>query len=77
MRCDLEREITARQTVQLQLESKEQLVASLKAQLEARLAATDHSAMLASSLSRSAAHDLVSVISIHRSQYTLFTAHIA
>ena len=36
MRCELEREATSRQTLQLQLENKEQLLASLKMQMEAR-----------------------------------------
>jgi len=35
IRADLERELTARQTLQLQVESKEQVINSLKAQLEA------------------------------------------
>ena len=34
MRSDLEREMASRQTLQLQMESKEQLVNSLKSQLE-------------------------------------------
>ena len=35
VRADLERELTARQTLQLQVESKDHLVTSLKSQLEA------------------------------------------
>ena len=36
MRSDLERELASRQTLQLQIESKDQLVTSLKSQLEAK-----------------------------------------
>jgi len=36
LRSDLEREISTRQTLELQIESKEQTVSSLKAQLEAK-----------------------------------------
>ena len=36
LRVDLEREITARQTLELQVESKEQTINSLKSQLEAK-----------------------------------------
>jgi len=34
MRAELERETSARQTLQLQLDSKEQMIAGLRAQLE-------------------------------------------
>ena len=82
MRCDLEREITARQTLQLQLESKEQLVGSLKSQLEARsasglLTATDNSSLLASGASRLSTHELVSprAVSAHGTRGCLCTRH--
>ena len=82
MRCDLEREITARQTLQLQLESKEQLVGSLKSQLEARsasglLTATDNSSLLASGASRLSTHELVSprAVSVHGTRGCLCTRH--
>ena len=36
MRCELEREVASHQTLQLQLENKDQMIASLKLQMEAQ-----------------------------------------